>query len=1477
MAITAETRADIISLVVGMFDAAPSTNLLNDFVRATEIGQSLEVTASGLAESAEFKSIYAEWLTNEEFAAKFVSNILVEASADTVAEAEAFVTGQLNAGADRGEVILSAVQALSAVSADDANWGASAQALSNKVAVATYYSVDMGGNANDLASLQAVLQNVDQNSDVSSSTSIVELINGAEAPSDNAPIELSSGTDRLTGTSESDSFEAFMAQNSMAGGVSNTLSSADKLDGQNGYDYLHAQLTKEFVGINNGWNDIDVQPRTEEIEEITIESRDYAPDLGFNGSGAVVTVDAKYMTDVVKIGSKQSDGDLVIENLTTLTKTGNLADARNTEDLTIIMDHTDNVNSDGDASDLTVYFDEDYLISGKIGASSSIDYRVMNQDAYDLIQEGKQDVELLDGVTFERLNFELDGETYQLAPLIGSDEDATGTAIRTHEQLVEAMNAAIEQLGLSDKVTAVIGGEFTEETAQGATGSSRTAPIVRLEGVEGVELTANENLVYLAPSDQNPTSTDGTLVQNSNRYDRAEVSSTEEQNKPVTINVELEKVGRDGEGGNLVIGGKDQNSLTDTETDQVDGIAVFNIDVNGTNDQPSNLGYVSSTDQALNTVNIADGATWDGADLVIRDAFNGGSDNENWSNNTNVETVNASGFSGDLTIGSSTAMMNVDTFTATGGGAINVTASIDGTEKGDFNYTTGVAGDTVVVALDGDAVDQDGTSFTVNTGASGDKVTVIMDTVDLDNVPDVSFQTMQALDNLTINAGSGDDDVNLNAYGTFDINAGDGSDFVRINSTDQNGDASTGMWTFGQDTGAQVFGERVLYNATLEVSFAGFEQTVNIPTDANGNYIANQLTINEAIKSAIAANPELARLLKVENDAETATTAGVGGTSSDTSSTGVQELVITSTVGGLNDLSVKISQPVLTTNDLASADVTALRQGIIDTTDITSTSLGDSAAIVAQMGQAEFGNGAKGVFAGNVGVNGVVGSDYTAINTGNITATTDDATAINFSTINMGTGSNDLVVLHSNDNSANVLEVTGTFGKVSVVNFFDNTDSDVAGSGALTVGNHLLDFTSILDNRVDVSTGNSNTQSTVAIANTVNTDATAEANSVSVLNFTADAANANAVDWAGLNATNLVAALNGNAGAAILGTGTIQNSSLDAATTTAGGDLIGSTHKHVVMVQNVNNPGEYKVFSLTSASDSANFNDDGVLLGTLDFGYSIGTGFNLAGNAVSTDGQFANSVMADLEMKADQLLNGELKASDGVTNINEFNVDITDGMNAVTPTYTLASDASAVNEGSSVTFTLNAQNATDGDYAYTISGVEAADTATALTGNITVANGVGTLVVDLTADNATEGAETLALTVAGQTATVTVNDTSVTGGVNVLTPDASGNVTATSGSDVIQLSGDQLDDGNYVIDGFDTAADKLSLAGLTGADGVTLSDLAGDTIDTGVIGVQVDQINQSIFVNLGQDANGDVISVELNGVTDPSLVDITLA
>jgi hypothetical protein len=219
------------------------------------------------------------------------------------------------------------------------------------------------------------------------------------------------------------------------------------------------------------------------------------------------------------------------------------------------------------------------------------------------------------------------------------------------------------------------------------------------------------------------------------------------------------------------------------------------------------------------------------------------------------------------------------------------------------------------------------------------------------------------------------------------------------------------------------------------------------------------------------------------------------------------------------------------------------------------------------------------------------------------------------------------------------------------------------------------------------------------------------------------------------------------------------------------------------------------------------------VLGASSMSYEVG-GNPLTGTAgVTKDyATFATDTLG-VNVPADGEANGE----GGASTVNE------DGTATVTPpagaaTYALTAGAASVNEGATATFALATTNVAEGtEVAYTITGVDAADvTGGSLTGTATVAaDGTATISVALAADAATEGEETVTVTIDGQAATAssTVADTS-TAVTFSLTADAS---TVNEGTTVNYTVADAEANTtyNYTISGV-SAAD-LSGASLTGS------------------------------------------------------------
>ena len=134
------------------------------------------------------------------------------------------------------------------------------------------------------------------------------------------------------------------------------------------------------------------------------------------------------------------------------------------------------------------------------------------------------------------------------------------------------------------------------------------------------------------------------------------------------------------------------------------------------------------------------------------------------------------------------------------------------------------------------------------------------------------------------------------------------------------------------------------------------------------------------------------------------------------------------------------------------------------------------------------------------------------------------------------------------------------------------------------------------------------------------------------------------------------------------------------------------------------------------------------------------------------------------------------------------------------PSYDSFAPGSAnVNEGGTVTFTVGTTNIPDGTtVGYTITGVSGADlNGAALVGDITISGNSGTIVLAITDDQLSEGAETISITLAatdsngvtaGLAAQCTINDTSVS--QYTITYDPNINPSNLSGSGFTQTAAD---------------------------------------------------------------------------------------
>jgi len=242
MAITAETRQDIIELVVTAYNAAPGTTLLTELVAIIDGGGSLADVADNLTARDQWTSTYPAFQTAEEFAAEWLGNLVPEAGADALAEGRSVAVGLLNGGASFGDLLIEASSFLAALSEDDAAFGSSAANFNNKVEVATYHTVTQETDGLDSAALASVTS--DDASVVTAKASV-----DAVAPATGQTYSLTTGLDvNVIGGAFDDTFSALDGNPALATGDPSTVQSGDSIDGGAGTDTLVWTATPSAAG-----------------------------------------------------------------------------------------------------------------------------------------------------------------------------------------------------------------------------------------------------------------------------------------------------------------------------------------------------------------------------------------------------------------------------------------------------------------------------------------------------------------------------------------------------------------------------------------------------------------------------------------------------------------------------------------------------------------------------------------------------------------------------------------------------------------------------------------------------------------------------------------------------------------------------------------------------------------------------------------------------------------------------------------------------------------------------------------------------------------------------------------------------------------------------------------------------------------------------------------------------------------------------
>jgi hypothetical protein len=153
---------------------------------------------------------------------------------------------------------------------------------------------------------------------------------------------------------------------------------------------------------------------------------------------------------------------------------------------------------------------------------------------------------------------------------------------------------------------------------------------------------------------------------------------------------------------------------------------------------------------------------------------------------------------------------------------------------------------------------------------------------------------------------------------------------------------------------------------------------------------------------------------------------------------------------------------------------------------------------------------------------------------------------------------------------------------------------------------------------------------------------------------------------------------------------------------------------------------------------------------------------NTASVALTLQNDLTSEGSENIQFQLRKTLGGPVVASTDVITISDT---------SITPTYAIINSANVINEGDSVTFTVNTYQIPDGtNLYYTLSGVSSADVSGgSLSGSFAINSNTGSVTVTTLNDFSTEGTETLTfqlrtISTSGSivlTSNVTINDTSL--------------------------------------------------------------------------------------------------------------------
>ncbi|WP_306604972.1 hypothetical protein [Azonexus sp.] len=896
--------------------------------------------------------------------------------------------------------------------------------------------------------------------------------------------ELAVTQDKLTGTSGADLFNAYIINNS------NTLQSGDVVSGGAGVDTLFAQLgdSASFA----------ITARTDGVETIKIQAQTI-PNDDTNGnnpsagvSSNIVQVDAQYMQGVTTWQNTNSRSDLVIEDV-------RIADGAKTKDVTIVMESTDPGNVD-----FGVYFDQHSLRNSSTG-NTTLTIKLMDTGA--AATAATAATPLLNN-PYDQFKLGING----VLTTIQLDKTAVAAA-DTYAALLTVFQNALVGTG----VVATLGADFT--ITDPISNSSVTGKAIVLTGGTGVAITA--------PTGSGWYNTTGASVPPTSNIYTTYADTALTQTELVTSTIILDDVGRGSTGGDLVVGG-----LSTGVTSTSRGVERFEIEVRDN----SKLQTIASTNNALREVTIKNGDTTNtdqnsgvydptvaGKGNLTVNGYAGsaagnaalpGVDSTVHGNYgfTDVRLIDGSAMTGKLAFDAQISSNTISKYITLVDTAASPTADVAGTgnvnynvKGANFDYRGGANDDTLTVVVDGGVAGSRSTvvsgqsdfTFNVEGGAGNDAITLtVVDTTGMAGSAQDWYNNQNLNNNITINAGEGNDTIRIPGAGDTTINAGAGNDLVFSDNTGKQGTltlnagatvltnpgfaagAGTGtsnaVWVFNtanqndniltsqdiNDLRSDSNETYNLYKVDLVVSYRGLDSAkINLANTTT--YKLTDLEINQAIKNAINNDATLKNLLVAKDGP-------------------ANSLIVESLTDGnqsASALTVALTAPAASALGTAELLAAATAWGV--TTPAAATAA-DAVTYMTNGGGATFAGASAAVSLAAFTTNADYVKDMATDGAVDIVGAASTSTSDNFITAGEG---DDLIVLGTTvgaavESSSNeVVVYTGAFGKDVVLNFtaagagmdylgFDGIGAKTAGGVTADMGTAISAALAVTDGHV---------------------------------------------------------------------------------------------------------------------------------------------------------------------------------------------------------------------------------------------------------------------------------------------------------------------------------------------------------------------------------------------------------------------------